>query len=413
MIKIRPFKGYRARKGLEDKIACVPYDVIDHDEALRIGKENAYSFIHVIRPEIKMLPNTDPYSQNVYNKAKETLQDFIKKGNLVKEEKEIIYIYRQIMNGRVQNGIVGCISIDDYERNKIKRHEFTRVDKEIDRIKHFYTCEANTEPVFLFYKENISLKELMKDWTESHEPIFDFVTEDGVRQILWAVDEENKLNEIQTIFAAIDNLYIADGHHRTESSYKVGLMKREENPDYTGDEEFNFFMSVIFPGDELFIMPYNRIVKDLNGYSTEEFIEQVKDNFHIIPLKKPVQPENKHEFTIVFKDRSYLIKPKEGTFNKDDVVASLDTSILQDNLLKPILGIDDPRTNKRIEFYGGENMMEIILGKLEKEVEVAFLLYPTQIQDIINVSDANTVMPPKSTWFEPKLKSGLFIHTFE
>ena len=412
MIKIRPFRGYRAKEGLEDKIACVPYDVINHEEALKIGK-NPYSFVHVIRPEIDMLNDIDPYSQDVYNKAKDTLQDFIQKEYLVKEEKEIIYIYRQIMNDRVQNGIVGCVSIDDYDKNRVKRHEFTRVDKEMDRIKHFYTCGANTEPVFLFYKDNILLKKLMKDWTENHKPIFDFVTKDGVQQILWVVDDDSKLREIQRIFAEMKSLYIADGHHRTESSYKVGLMKREENPDYTGDEEFNFFMSVIFPGDELFIMPYNRIVRDLNGYSIEEFIEQVKNNFYITSLKKPVQPEKKHEFTIVFKDRFYSIKPKEGIFDPNDVVASLDTSILQNNLLSPILGIDDPRTNERIEFCGGENMMDTISGKLEEEMKVAFLLYPTQIEDIINVSDADTVMPPKSTWFEPKLKSGLFIHTFE
>lgn len=413
MINLRPFKGYRPKKGLEAKIASVPYDVIDHDQAMAIGRDNEYSFVHIIRPEIDMAPNANPYSDEVYDKAKEALMTFIEKGYLVKEDKEILYIYRQIMNGREQNGIVGCTAIDDYGTDKIKRHEYTRVDKELDRINHFYTCNANTEPVFLFYKNNLKLKDLVKNWTENHTPIYDFISDDGVEQILWIVDEKEKITEIQRLFANMDNLYIADGHHRTASSYKVGLKKREENPSYTGEEEFNFFMSVMFPADELLIMPYNRIVKDLNGFTNEEFLEEVNKNFIITPLKEPIQPERKGVLAMLLKEKSYLIKPREGTFDKNDVVASLDASILQDNLLNPILGIEDIRTNKRIEFYGGENMMEIIRGRLDKDMEVAFLLYPTQVEDIINVSDANTVMPPKSTWFEPKLRSGLFIHELD
>ena len=412
MIKIRPFRGYRPARDLENKIASKPYDVMDHNEALEIGRENPFSFVHIIRPEVDMPLDTNPYSQEVYEKAKETLNDFVDKEYLIKEDKKVFYIYRQVLNGRAQNGIVGCASIDDYEEGKIKRHEFTRFDKEQDRINHFYAADANTEPVFLFYKRNDDIKKFIKDWTSNHKAIYDFVSDDGVRQMLWIVDEEGRIKEIQSLFASLDSLYIADGHHRTASSYKVGLKKRKENPEYTGEEEFNFFMSVIFPDDELYIMPYNRMVKDLNGYSEEEFIEKVSESFDIIALKSIAQPERKGEFALVFKDKAYRLIPKEGLFDKNDKIASLDASILQDHILSPILGIEDPRTDSRIGFVGGEGMEELIADRLNSDMKVAFLLYPTQIGDIVAVSDIGKVMPPKSTWFEPKLMSGLFIHTF-
>lgn len=412
MITIRPFKGLRPNKGLEAKIACKPYDVIDYDEALEIGKDNPLSFIHVTRPEIDIPFNTNPYSDEVYTKARDTLHDFIEKGYLMEEDKKVFYIYRQIMNGRAQNGIVGCTSIDDYGNGRIKRHEFTRVDKEQDRINHFYATDANTEPVFLFYKENKNLKEFISNWTLNHESIYDFESDDGVRQLLWIVDKEESIDEIQSLFTSLDSLYIADGHHRTASSYKVGLRKRKENPGYTGNEEFNYFMSVMFSEDELYILPYNRMVKDLNGYSEEEFLERLAMNFNVQVLEIGEQLKEIQEFTMVLGDKSYKLTPKKGLFDENDKIASLDVSILQDHILHPILGIEDPRTDTRISFVGGEDMMGIIKNRLNIDMKVAFLLYPTQIEDITAVSDIQMVMPPKSTWFEPKLMSGLFIHKF-
>lgn len=412
MIKIRPFKGLRPEKGLEDKIASKPYDVMDHDEALEKGKVNPLSFVHIIRPEIDMPFNTNPYSQEVYTKAKENLDDFIEKGYLIEEDKKVFYIYRQVMNNRVQNGIVGCTSIDDYGDGKIKRHELTRLDKEEDRINHFYAADANTEPVFLFYKRNEKLKSFINNWTSSHKFIYDFVSDDGVRQMLWIVDEDESIEEIQSLFTSLDSLYIADGHHRTASSYKVGLRKRKENPGFTGDEEFNYFLSVIFSEDELYIMPYNRMVKDLNGYSQEEFLERVGERFNIKSCSILKEPMNEHEFTMILREKYYNISPKEGIFDKDNKIASLDVSILQDNILSPILGIEDPRTDNRMEFVGGLDMIENITNKLIPDMKVAFLLFSTQIEYITAVSDIQMVMPPKSTWFEPKLMSGLFVHKF-
>lgn len=412
MIEIRPFKGLRPAKGLEAKIASKPYDVMDYDEALERGKSNPFSFIHIIRPEIDMSSDIDPYSQEVYRKAKDTLDDFIEKGYLVEESKDVFYIYRQIMDGRIQNGIVGCTSIDDYGDGKIKRHEFTRVDKEQDRINHFHAADANTEPVFLFYKRNENIKKFIKSWTSNHKCIVDFVSDDGVHQMLWIVDEKESIEELQSLFTFLDSLYIADGHHRTASSYKVGLKRRKENPNYTGDEEFNYFMSVIFSEDELYIMPYNRMVKDLNGYSGEEFLEKVGKKFYIKSCTSLEHPMNEHEFTMALKEKYYKLTPKEGIFDENHKIASLDVSILQDNILAPILGIEDPRTDSRIEFVGGVDMMDRIRDKLNTDMRVAFLLYPTQIKDITAVSDIEKVMPPKSTWFEPKLMSGLFVHRF-
>jgi uncharacterized protein (DUF1015 family) len=412
MITIRPFRGYRPAKGLEDKIACKPYDVIDYDEAFEKGKNNPFSFVHVIRSEINLPSKTDPYSREVYLKAKETLDEFIDEGYLIEEDKEVFYIYRQVMKSRAQNGIVGCISIDDYGEDRIKKHELTKVDKEQDRINHFYYAKAQTEPVFLFYKKNQLIMEIIDEWTSNHNPIYDFVSPDGVQQVLWVVDDEEIIGYIKELFLSMDNIYIADGHHRTASSYKVGLKMRQENPEYTGEEEFNYFMSVVFSEDELCIMPYNRAVKDLNGHSEEEFLKKIDEKFEIKSISNLEQPMNEHEFTMILKDKFYRISPKEGIFDKNDVVDSLDVSILQNNILSPILGIKDPRTDTRVEFFGGEAMLDTIIDRLNTDMEVAFLLYPTQIGDITAVSDEGKIMPPKSTWFEPKLMSGLFIHRF-
>lgn len=426
MITLKPFEALRPTVDMVEKVVAPPYDVIDTATAREIGK-NPHSLVHITRSEIHFDKHVDPYSEEVYNNAKETLTAFEKEGILFKEDKKAYYIYRQIMNGRSQSGIVGCASIDDYKNNLIKRHEFTRVDKEQDRINHFYTCEANTEPVFLFYKKNDALEQFIANYIQHNEPEYDIVTDDGVAQILWVVNDDDKVAEIEEIFKKIDELYIADGHHRTASAYNVGMKKREENPNYTGKENFNYFMSVVFSADELFIMPYNRLVKDMNGLLKDEFMAKVAEKFEIKKIKLTerelndvrlkfvkVQPRSKTHITMIMEDEYYKLVPKEGIYNKEDIIESLDTSILQNNILEPILGIDDPRTNKRIEFFGGENMLEEMEAKLLIRYRhgLGFLLYPTQIEDIIKVSDIGNVMPPKSTWFEPKLKSGLFIHKF-
>lgn len=426
MITLKPFEALRPTVDMVEKVVAPPYDVIDTATAREIGK-NPHSLVHITRSEIHFDKSVDPYSEEVYNNAKETLTAFEKEGILFKEDKKAYYIYRQIMNGRSQSGIVGCAAIDDYKDGLIKRHEFTRVDKEQDRINHFYTCEANTEPVFLFYKKNDALKQFIANYIQHNEPEYDIVTDDGVAQILWVVSEDDKVAEIEEIFKNIDELYIADGHHRTASAYNVGMKKREENPNYTGKENFNYFMSVVFSADELFIMPYNRLVKDMKGLLKDEFMAKVAEKFEIKKIKLTerelndvrlkfvkVQPRSKTHITMIMEDEYYKLVPKEGIYNKEDIIESLDTSILQNNILEPILGIDDPRTNKRIEFFGGENMLEEMEAKLLIRYRhgLGFLLYPTQIEDIIKVSDIGNVMPPKSTWFEPKLKSGLFIHKF-
>jgi len=424
MITLKPFKALRPAKETVKEVVAPPYDVIDTAMARELGK-NPKSLVHITRSEIHFNKDQDPYSQEVYKSAKDNLKEFQKNGILFQEDSKSYYIYRQIMNGRAQNGIVGCAAIDDYKNGNIKRHEFTRVDKEADRINHFYACEANTEPVFLFCKRNESLKRFIETYTLKNEPEYDIVTDDGVAQILWVVNKDKDIKEIADIFKDIDSLYIADGHHRTASAYNVGMLKRKENPDYSGDENFNYFMSVVFSSDELFIMPYNRLVKDMNGMTKDEFVQKVSEKFDIeniglnaderfdyeLKLKK-IQPENKKNITMIMEDEYYTLTPKEGSYDENDAVASLDASILQENLLGSVLGIKDPRTDKRIEFFGGEKMLEEIEAKLLVRYRrgLGFLLYTTQIEDIISVSDNNQVMPPKSTWFEPKLKSGLFIH---
>jgi len=412
MIKIKPFKGYRPKIGLEDKIACKPYDIIDFEEAVDLGSSNPLSFVHVIRGEIDTPLGTDPYSHEVYKKSRENFDSFVDKGYLLEEDKEVFYIYRQVMNGRVQNGIVGTISIDDYGEGKIKKHEYTRYEKEIDRINHFDALDAHTEPVFLFHKGDEGLRDTIENWTKENDAIYDFVSEDGVRQMLWAIDDDKAIENIKEAFASMDNLYIADGHHRTESSYKIGLRRREKFPDYTGEEEFNYFMSVIFSSDELLILPYNRIIEDLNGLTRKEFISKVNERFSIVEIKSLREPSNRGEIIMAFKDGSYKLMPREGSFDKEDKIASLDVSILQNNILSPILGIDDPRSDSRIEFVGGEDMLNTITARLGEDMEVGFLLYHTSTEDIMDISNENKVMPPKSTWFEPKLMSGLFIHKF-
>lgn len=412
MAVVRPFKAIRPKEKLVEKVASLPYDVMNREEAKEMAKGNEYSFLHVVRSEIDVDDSVSQYDEIVYKTARKNLDKMIEDGILVQDDEPKYYIYRQIMFGRVQTGIVGCASIDDYINDIIKKHEFTRPEKEVDRINNFDYCDANTAPIFLTYRKNDELNKIINDWIKFHKPIYDFTSEDDITHIVWDIDDKEVIAKIQEIFNGIDYLYIADGHHRSASSVKVGLKRREENPNYTGEEEFNYFLSVIFPDEDLFIMDYNRVVKDLNGLTEEQFMEKVKEKFDVEEYKGEDQyrPQEKHTFGMYLDGKWYKLTAKEGTFDENDPVNRLDVAILQNNLLSPILGIENPRTDKRIDFVGGIRGLEELERRVTTDMKIAFSMYPTTIEDLISIADAGEVMPPKSTWFEPKLRSGLFVH---
>jgi len=411
MAIVRAFNGIRPKNELAEKVAALPYDVMNSEEARGMVKENPYSFLHVDKAEIDLAPSVDAYSKMVYEKASENLDSMIEKGILIKDAKRSLYIYRQIMDGRVQTGIVGCASIDEYMNGKIKKHENTRADKEQDRINHVDHCNANTGPIFLTYKNKAEINDIVTTWTEK-EPVYNFVSKDGISHIVWVVDDSVIIEKLCALFQSIEYLYIADGHHRAASAVKVGKMRREANPSFTGKEEFNFFLSVIFPDNDLYVMDYNRIVKDLNGLSTEEYMLKVSKKFEISEYegKGQYKPLCKSNYGMYLEGKWYKLTAKEGTYNPKDPVNSLDVSILQNNLLTPILGIMDPRTDKRIDFVGGIRGLKELEKRVNMGMKVAFSMYATTVEELMDIADAGKVMPPKSTWFEPKLRSGLFVH---
>lgn len=411
MAVVRPFKAIRPRCDLTSKVAALPYDVMDSDEARKAVKGNPYSFLHVDKAEIDLDKSVNVYDKKVYEKAASNLNDMIKKGIFVKENKPCLYIYRLIMNGKSQTGIVGCTSIDEYINNIIKKHELTRAEKEQDRINHVDYCDANTGPIFLTYRNNAGISNIMCTWTKK-EPLYNFTAEDGVSHIVWRIDDEAVISKIVSLFKGIDYLYIADGHHRAASAVKVGLKRRKENPNYTGNEEFNYFLSVIFPDSDLNIMDYNRVVKDLNGLSAKEYMAKISEKFNVSLYqgKGSYKPSCKHTYGMYMDGKWYKLEAKEGTYNSSDPVDRLDVSILQNNLLNPVLGIQDPRTDERIDFVGGIRGLKELEKRVNEGMKVAFSMYPTTIDDLMSIADAGKVMPPKSTWFEPKLRSGLFIH---
>lgn len=410
MATVRPFRAVRPTPELAEKVAALPYDVMSSAEARQMAAGNPYSFLHVDKAEIDLPEDTDIYADIVYQTAADRLQQMIADGVFIREDKPCFYVYRQIMNGRAQTGIVGCASIDDYFNNVIRKHELTRADKEEDRCKHVDRCNANTGPIFLAYRSRAKINAIV-DQVTAGQPLYDF-TSDGVRQTVWIIDDPEQMRLIEQEFAATERLYIADGHHRNASAARVGQKRREQFPGYTGEEEFNYYLAVLFPDEQLYIMDYNRVVKDLNGLTKEQFLEKLEQDFTVEPYlgEGPCAPPQKHSFGMYLDGRWYLLRAKEGSFDAADPVAQLDVSILQENLLHPILGIGDPRTDKRIDFIGGVRG----LGELERRVKegmtVAFAMYPTSIDDLIAIADAGQIMPPKSTWFEPKLLSGLFIH---
>ncbi|MDF2656452.1 MAG: hypothetical protein K0R19_2926 [Bacillota bacterium] len=411
MAIVRPFRAIRPAGKLADKVISLPYDVMNREEAAKMAEGNPFSFLHICRSEIDLPDVENPYSEVVYDRAKTNIENYLKDGVLLRDEEPFLYIYKQVMDGRAQTGIVGCVSIDEYLDNTIKKHEFTRVEKEIDRINHFDRCNTNTEPVFLTYRDDKRLRTLIEGWMHSHTPVYDFVTDDGIGHTLWVISDRSVVEALTLLFGETDALYIADGHHRSASAVKVGQKRRAETPDYTGEEEFNFFMAVIFPDSDLKIFDYNRVVKDLNGLTEEEFLNSVTEKFDITPVEAgPYRPEVKHIFGMYLKDRWYKLSAKSEIICEEDVIQCLDVSILQDYLLDPILGIKDPRTDKRIDFVGGIRGLKELERRVSQDMTVAFALHPVSIADLLAVSDKDMVMPPKSTWFEPKLGSGLFMH---
>lgn len=409
MAVFKAFNAYRPAVKNQSLIPALPYDVMNSDEAREMVKGNPLSFLHVDKAEVDLDKDVDLYSPLVYQKARENLLWLENTGALIKDEEPCFYIYKQIMNGREQVGIVGCASIDDYKNNVIKKHEYTLAKKEQDRINHVNTCDANTGPIFLTYRNSDAINDMVAEWMSNHSPVYDFVA-DGVNQTVWVIDNASVISDIQKEFTDINSLYIADGHHRCASAVKVGEMRRSENPSYNGNEEFNYFLAIAFPDNDLEIMDYNRVVKDLNGMSEAEFIDAVKVNFDIEELAAQQRPEKRHTFSMYLDGKWYKLIAKADCFDESNPVDRLDVSILQNNLLEPVLGIKDPKNDSRIDFIGGIRGLNELEKRANSDMKVAFAMYPTSIDDLMSIADAGKVMPPKSTWFEPKLLSGLFIH---
>ncbi|MFG6356636.1 MAG: DUF1015 family protein [Acetatifactor sp.] len=410
MADIRPFQAYRPAQGLAQEIAALPYDVYNREEAAAEVKRHPGSFLAIDRAETQFDPDADMYADCVYEKARDMLRQWIGEGRFIREDKPCYYIYEQIMEGRSQKGIVACASIDDYQNQVIKKHENTRADKERDRIRHVDVCNAQTGPIFLAYRSQAALRQVIAQVTEG-EPLYDFIAQDGITHRVWAVEDGQQMRTIRDTFAGMREIYIADGHHRCASAVKVGLQRREKNPDYTGEEAYNYFLSVLFSADELKILDYNRVVKDLNGYDPETFLKKVEEKFYVESVgETPLRPERKYEYGMYLEGKWYRLTAHEDIRSRDEV-DGLDVSVLQNWLLAPVLGIGDPRTDRRIDFVGGIRGLKELERRANSDMKVAFSMYPTSIYELFAVADAGRLMPPKSTWFEPKLRSGLFIHT--
>ena len=411
MAVIQPFRAIRPNQELVHKVAALPYDVYNRAEAREAALAEPVSFLNIDRPETQFPEDYDMYATEVYEKAASMLKEQREQGIYVQEEAPCFYLYELTMDGRSQTGLVACASIDDYNNQVIKKHENTREEKEQDRIRHVDTCSTQTGPIFLAYRKNETVEGIVAAEKEK-TPVYDFVSEDGIGHRVWIVTDKNAVEGIAQAFAKIQQIYIADGHHRAASAVKVGIRRREAAGSYTGNEEFNYFLSVLFPENELKILPYYRVVKDLNGYTKEEFLNKVSEGFVVEASKLPVGPEQKGEFGMFLEGNWYRLTAKAELMGSSDPVKALDVSVLQDNLLQPVLGIEDPRTDKRIDFVGGIRGLSELERRTKTDMTVAFSTCPTSIQELFAVSDAGLLMPPKSTWFEPKLRSGIFLHEF-
>lgn len=411
MAVIKAFECIRPDEKVADRVAALPYDVYNREEALKEVEREPLSFLAIDRAETQFDSSVDTYADCVYDKARELLDSRIADGTFITDTDKAYYVYELTMNGRTQTGIAACASIDDYNNNIIKKHENTRADKEQDRINHVDRCSAQTGPIFLAYRADEVIRNEVAKAKET-KSLYSFTSPDGIRHQVYKISNAQSVENIEKAFAGIDDIYIADGHHRAASAVKVGLKRREEHPDYTGEEKFNYFLSVLFPDEELMIMPYNRVVKDLNGYSKEEFIKKIEEKFEIEESAAAVEPAYKAEFGMYLDEKWYKLKAKKDILS-DDPVDGLDVAILQNNLLEPVLGIHDPKTDKRIDFVGGIRGLLKLEKRCHTDCVLAFSMYPTSIAELFAVADAGRLMPPKSTWFEPKLRSGLFIHKIE
>jgi uncharacterized protein (DUF1015 family) len=411
MAVIKAFECIRPDEKVADRVAALPYDVYNREEALNEVEREPLSFLAIDRAETQFDSSVDTYADCVYDKARELLDSRIADGTFITDTDKAYYVYELTMNGRTQTGIAACASIDDYNNNIIKKHENTRADKEQDRINYVDRCSAQTGPIFLAYRADEVIRNEVAKAKET-KSLYSFTSPDGIRHQVYKISNAQSVENIEKAFAGIDDIYIADGHHRAASAVKVGLKRREEHPDYTGEEEFNYFLSVLFPDEELMIMPYNRVVKDLNGYSKEEFIKKIEEKFEIEESAAAVEPAYKAEFGMYLDEKWYKLKAKKDILS-DDPVDGLDVAILQNNLLEPVLGIHDPKTDKRIDFVGGIRGLLELEKRCHTDCVLAFSMYPTSIAELFAVADAGRLMPPKSTWFEPKLRSGLFIHKIE
>ncbi|MFI8709184.1 DUF1015 domain-containing protein [Bacillus sp. NPDC077411] len=415
MATIKPFRAIRPIQERAKEVAALPYDVLNSTEAREIAKDNPYSFLHIDKAEIDLDPSVSLYDNAVYEKAKANLQYLIEESVLIQEDRPCFYIYELTMDGRSQTGLVVCTSIDEYINDTIKKHERTRAEKEKDRIRHVDVCNAHTGPIFVTYRGNNEIVNVIANWKITHSPVYDFTADDTIGHKVWIIHEERVIATLIELFEDIPSLYIADGHHRSASAVKVGMMRRDTHADYTDEEEFNYFLSVLFPKEELSIWDYNRIVKDINGLSEAQFLQAISQAFYVEKAEvAPFKPTERHTFGMYLNKVWYKLTVKEDRVDEKDVVNRLDVSILQDQLLHTILQIDDPGTNDKIDFVGGIRGLKALERMVDEEGwAVAFSMYPTTMEDLLAIADAGEVMPPKSTWFEPKLRSGLFIHSLE
>ncbi|GAB1417602.1 DUF1015 domain-containing protein [Bacteroidales bacterium] len=415
MAILKPFRGWRPPVDIVKQLASRPYDVLDSDEARVEAEGNPYSLLHIIKPEIDLPVDIDHYAPEVYAKAKENFDIFRNNGWLVQDKDDMLYIYAQTMKGKTQYGIVGCAGVEDYMNNVIKKHELTRADKEEDRMKHVRITNANMEPVFFTYPANKELDQIVQHIVKTEKPIYDFVADEGFGHHFWLVEDPTTIQKIVDLFAEMPAVYVADGHHRTAAAALVGNEKRLANPHHTGKEEYNFFLAVHFPENELTIIDYNRVIKDLNGLSKEEFLKNLENGFTVEKKGSEIyKPAKLHEFSMYFDGEWYALNAKKGTYRDDDPIGVLDVTILTHQVLEPVLGIHDLRRSNRIDFVGGIRG----LGELKRRVDsgemvVAFALYPVSMHQLMQIADTGNIMPPKTTWFEPKLRSGLAIHTLD
>ena len=417
MADLKPFKGYRPTAEYVKQVASPPYDVLSSAEAREMAKTNKYTFLHVVKPEIDLPVDTDVHGEEVYNMGAKNLKGLINDKILVRDESPCFYLYRQKMGDHVQTGLVAGSSVSEYKNNLIKKHEHTRKEKEDDRARHVEILNANTGPVFLTYHHVKEIDDFFGELTKN-DPEFDFIADDGIQHVLWKVENEADVNKIKNLFKEVPALYVADGHHRSAAAMRVQerMEKEKANASQTGNETYNHFLTVIFPDDQMFIMDYNRCVKDLNGLEPDAIINEIKKCFDVNIIDsasaEDAKPKTRGQFAMYLDGSWYNLKVK-SEFVPDDPVTSLDTSILQNNVLDPVLGIDDPRTNNRIDFVGGIRGLKELVRRCEVDCKIAFALYPTGIEQLLAVADAGKVMPPKSTWFEPKLRSGVVVRTLD